>query len=74
MVHKKKTEIDGRKSRGKDRDWYAKNAENKRERQRILYEKKQASLGKITKKSLMKQMEEIRRKQQITPNLPIIPQ
>ena len=74
MTYIKKKEVDGRCSRERARASYAKNAENIRERRRILYEKKQASLGKITKRSLMKETMELRRKQQIAPNLPIIPQ
>ena len=52
MVYKRRAEIDKRSSHNRYSVWYAKNSEIKKEKQRISYEKKQASLGKITKQSL----------------------
>lgn len=74
MTYIKKNVIDGKCARERARASYAKNAEKLREKRRISYEKKQASLGKITKQSLMKQMEEMRRKQQGSPSLPTMSQ
>jgi len=70
MGPSKKSNVTYRYTRERRRAIYEKNAESEKARQRIAYEKKQAGLGKITKRSLMKENEELR-KRQPTPTIPL---
>lgn len=74
MAPNRKTRLTSRTILEKRRAWYEENKEKERERKKKSYQRKQKEMGKITKQSLMKENIELRRKQQITPNLPIIPQ